>query len=192
MIDKVRSMGMGIARSVKRAAGYSEPAPRQQSISGSARPVTGSQAGKPTHATLPADLRRGVGLADIRVLAFRIRADDQQIAACRLALMRDAGRDHDDISGAQLNRGTVLAAEPDPGGAAGNAEHLVRGAVIMMMPVYPVAPRLGPAMRLEHCLAARREIALAAERPAIKHQRQRRVVRYSAVIGEEMGFDIGR
>ena len=68
----------------------------------------------------------------------------------------------------------------------------MRVAVVMVMAVDAVAPRLGPAIGIEHRLATRREIALAAERAAIKHERQRRIVRYSAVIGEEMGFDAGR
>jgi hypothetical protein len=103
--------------------------------------------------------------------------------------VRDPGRNHDDIAGVQLDAGAVLAAEPHARRAAGNAQHLVRGAVVMMMAVNAVAPRAGPTMGVEHVLAARGEIAVAAERAAIKHERQRWVVRYDAVIGEEMGFN---
>ena len=75
-------------------------------------------------------MRTGFGAAVIGALAARIGADDQQIGARRLALVRDPGRDHDDVAGAQFDGLAVVAAEPHPRGAGGDAQYLMRRAVI--------------------------------------------------------------
>jgi hypothetical protein len=48
-------------------------------------------------------MRTGFGAAVIGALAARIGADDQQIGARRLARVRNPGRDHDDVAGAQFD-----------------------------------------------------------------------------------------
>ena len=68
----------------------------------------------------------------VRAPPARIGTDDKQVRARRLVLVGDAGRDHDDISGAQLDRSAALAAEPQADPTSGNAEHLMRGAMIVM------------------------------------------------------------
>ena len=103
--------------------------------------------------------------------------------------MGDAGRDHDDIAGAQLDRRAALAAEPHADGPGSDAEHLVRGAVIVMVRVDPVAPRRAPAVGGEQRFAVGGRIGAGFERTAVDDQRQRRVVRHVPVIGEQMLFD---
>ena len=74
----------------------------------------------------------GTRTAHIRALPARISADDEEVRARSLVLVGDAGRDHDDISGAQLDRSAALAAEPQADPTSGTAEHLMRGAMIVM------------------------------------------------------------
>ena len=58
--------------------------------------------------------------------------------------MGDAGRDHDNIAGAQLDCRATLAAEPYVDGSGNDAEHLMRGAVIVVVRVDPVSPGRAP------------------------------------------------
>src|SRR5438270_12367353 len=101
----------------------------------------------------------GLGAAQIGALAERVSADDQEVGARRFALVGDPGRDHDDIAGTQFDALPTLATKPDPGLAGGDAEHLMRGAVIVVMRVDAVAPGAGPAMLGEQPLAGRGAVA---------------------------------
>src|SRR5438445_7905286 len=97
----------------------------------------------------------GLGAAEIGALAARIGTDDEEVGARRFALVRDPGRDHDDVAGAQLDGLPALAAEPDPGAARGDPEHFMRGAVVVVMRVDAVAPGIGPSMLRKPPLAGR-------------------------------------
>ena len=130
-----------------------------------------------------------LGLADIGPLAARIGADHQQVAARRLALVRDAGRDHDDIAGRADRRSARPRRRAAPGRCRGRCR----------------APRArccdnGGARRCRCarnrasrcvaniCLAGGGAVAAVRQRAAIDDERQR-AVRHDAVIGEAIGFD---
>src|SRR5690348_16546964 len=131
----------------------------------------------------------GLGAAMVGALAVRIGADNQQIGSRALALMRDPGRDHDDITRAQLDALPAFAAEPHPRRSRRDAEHLMRRAVIVVVPVNAVPPGAGPAVPVEHALAGAGAVALVLQRAAIEDERQR-IVRYGAVIGQMVGLDL--
>src|ERR1051325_9882035 len=131
----------------------------------------------------------GLGAAMVGALAARIGADDQQIRARALALRRAPGRDHDDITRAQLDALPAFAAEPHPRRSRRDAEHLMRRAVIVVVPVDAVPPGTGPAVPVEHALARAGAVALVLQRAAIEDERQR-IVRHSAVIGQMVGLDL--
>src|SRR5947209_7507602 len=80
------------------------------------------------------------GVAQIGALATGIGADHDEIGTGALVFVGNAGRDHDDVAGVQLYRCTALAAEPHANRSGRDPEHLVRGAVIMVVGVNPVAP----------------------------------------------------
>ncbi len=109
----------------------------------------------------------GLGAAMVGALAAWIGADDQQIGARALALMRDPGGDHDDIADLQFDSLPALPAEPHPRRSSRNAEHLMRRAVIMVMPVDAVASSAGPAVPLEHPLAGGGAVAVSLQRAAV-------------------------
>jgi len=95
----------------------------------------------------------------------------------------NTSRDHDDITGAQLHRLPTLAAEPDPNGSSGDAERLVRGAVIVMVRVDPVDPGCAPIIAGKQCLASSRGTGTGFEHGAIDDEGQIRVIRHVSVIG---------
>jgi hypothetical protein len=117
-------------------------------------------------------MRGGFGAAQIGALAARIGADDEEVGARRFAFVRNPGRDHHDIAGAQLDGLPALAAELDPGAACGDAEHFMRRAVVMVLPVDAVAPGIGPAVLGEQPLAGRGAVAAFGQRAAIDDERQ--------------------
>ena len=126
------------------------------------------------------------------MLAARVGADHQEVGAGRFALVRDPGRDHHDIAGGKVDHRAARAAEPYPGIAAGYAEHLVRGAVIMVVGVDAVAPPTTPAVSRKQPLARAGPVGTFGKRRAIDDERQRRVVRHDAVIGKAIGLDLRR
>src|SRR5262249_25954680 len=129
-----------------------------------------------------------LGAAVVGALAARIGADDEKVGACALALVRDAGRNDDDIASVQLDALPVFATEPHACGASRDAEHLMRRAVIVMMAVDAVAPRAGTAVAVEHSLAGGGAVAVLLQRAAIDDKRQR-VVRNDTVVGKAIGLD---
>src|ERR1700730_13683601 len=124
-----------------------------------------------------------------RALPAGIGSDNHQIRARPLALVGNASWDHNDITGAQLNRLAALAAEPDPNGSSGDAERLVRGAVIVMMRVDPVDPGCAPVITGKQRLASSRGTGTGFKHGAIDDQRQIRIIRHMPVVGEEVLFD---
>jgi hypothetical protein len=66
--------------------------------------------------------------------------------------MCETGRDHQRIPGAQHHERALLAAEPRGHPTFIYAEHLVRGAVVVVRRVQPIAPRRGPLVRREPAL----------------------------------------
>src|SRR5260370_110425 len=79
-------------------------------------------------------------------LADGVGAEQEEIGTGALVIVGAAGRDHDDVAGVQLYRCAVLAAEPHPNRPNRDAEHLVRGAVVMVVRVDTVAPSAAPAV----------------------------------------------
>src|SRR5258706_5023662 len=136
-------------------------------------------------------MRARLGAAEVGTLPARIGPDDEKVRARRLALMGDPGRDHDDIAGAQFDGLPALPAEPHRGISGGDAQHLMRRAVVMVMSVDAVAPGAGPAVSGKHRLAGRGAVAAFSQNPAVDHERQR-IVRHDAVIGETIGLDLKR
>ena len=76
-------------------------------------------------------------------------------------------RNHDDITGAQLHRLATLAAQSDADPTGGDAEHLVRAAVIVMTRVDPVFPGAGPTIAIEQRHTARCRIATGFKRATV-------------------------
>src|SRR5215831_6268130 len=63
------------------------------------------------------------GTAHIRALSARVGADDEEVRAGSLILVGDAGRDHDDIAGAQFHCLSALATESHADPTGSDAEH---------------------------------------------------------------------
>ena len=80
---------------------------------------------------------------------MRISANDEEVRARSLVFVGDAGRDHDDIASTQLHVQPTFATEPDADPTGGDAEHLVRAAVIVMMRIDAVLPGARPAIAVE-------------------------------------------
>src|SRR5258707_799831 len=111
-------------------------------------------------------------------------------AMCSAGYVADTRHYVPNVAGPFGNGGeTPYAAEPHPGVAAGDAEHLVGGAVIMMVAVDAVAPGIRPAVLGKHPLAGAGAVAARGQRLAIDDERQCRIVRHDAVIGEAIGLD---
>src|ERR1043166_9150801 len=128
------------------------------------------------HAGDPPDrgvMETGLSAAMVGALAARIGADDQQIRARALALMRDPGRNHDDIARAQLDALSAFAAEPHPRRSRRDAEHLMRRAVIVVVPVDAVPPGTGPAVPVEQALARAGAVALVLPCAAVAGELRR-------------------
>jgi hypothetical protein len=109
-----------------------------------------------------------------------IGADDEEVRARALVFVGDAGRDYDNVAGAQLHRPAALATESHADPTGGDAEHLVRATVIVMMRIDPIPPSAGPPVAVEQRHATRCGIAVGFERAAVDDQRQPRVVRHIA------------
>src|SRR6266567_7605881 len=82
----------------------------------------------------------------------RIGSDHAEILARGQALMSGACRQDGDIAGRNLDLPATVAAEPHPRMAAGNAERLVNGGMVMQIIVDAVAPHLAPAVGAEQSL----------------------------------------
>ena len=117
-------------------------------------------------------------------------ADHEKVRAFPLILVSNAGWDHDDIAGTQLNGLAALATQSHADPTRGDAEHLVRAAVIVMMRIDPILPGAGPTIAIEQRHAARRSIASGFERAAIDDQREPGIIWHPAIIGEPIVFDL--
>src|SRR6516165_2881916 len=101
------------------------------------------------------------------VCGQRNRGDPrQEVRAYAVVLVGEAGRDHDDITSAQLHRLAALATQSHADPTGGDAEDLVRAAVIVMMRIDPVLPGSGPTISIEQRHTPRRGIAVGFERAA--------------------------
>src|SRR6266404_6148258 len=127
--------------------------------------------------------------AHIRVLANRIGANDDQIQARSLVLVRNAGGDHDDVTGLQLHCPAMLAAEPNADRPDDDAEDFMRGAVVVMMRVDAVAPSAAPTVALEQSHASLSGLGAGLKYATVDDQRQPRIVRHAAVTNEQFFFD---
>jgi hypothetical protein len=58
--------------------------------------------------------------------------------------MSNTGGDYDNVASAQFEQLAAFAAKPDSHGSRGNAENLMRCAVIMVMRVDPIDPSSTP------------------------------------------------
>jgi hypothetical protein len=120
--------------------------------------------------------------------ARRIAADHDQVAAIAEPLVAGARRQHDDVAGLQIEVLAPLAAEPHAHLPVCDAEHLVRGRMIMVERKNSGAPLRRPVARGEQPLDLRRPVAAGIERAAIDQHRQLRIIRDRAVVGEAEGF----
>ena len=125
----------------------------------------------------------------VGALPARIGADDQEVRAGSFVVVGHTCRNDDDITGTQLHRLAILATQSDADPTRGDAEHLVRAAVIVMTRIDPVLPGAGPTIAIEQRHTARPGIAAGFERATVDDQRQPGVVRHIAAIGEGIVFD---
>ena len=105
--------------------------------------------------------------AHIGALSARIGADDEEVRARALVFVGDAGRDYDNVAGAELHRPAALATESHADPTGGDAEHLVRAAVIVMTRVDPVFPGAGPTIAIEQRHTARCRITAGFKRATV-------------------------
>src|SRR5215472_574530 len=118
----------------------------------------------------PAVLRSGA--AHVRVLSAGVGAHHHQIGTGSLILVGDAGWYHDDVAGMQFYDRAGFAAEPHPNRAGRDPQHLVCGAVIMVVRVNSVAPTAAPAILGEQLLAVGGASGAGLDRSAIDKHRQ--------------------
>src|ERR1700730_15788631 len=90
--------------------------------------------------------------AEIWTAPVGISADDEKIGARAFLLVADPGRNDDDIARADRDGLALIAAEADACLAFGDAEDLMRSAVIVMIRVDAVAPAAAPAVAREERL----------------------------------------
>src|SRR5258707_7604474 len=93
---------------------------------------------------------------EIRTASVGIGADDEQIGARAFLLVADPGGNDDDIARAHRDRLALVSAEADARRAFGDAENLMRSAVIVMIRVDAVAPAAAPAAAREEGLECAR------------------------------------
>ena len=129
-----------------------------------------------------------VGAAQIPVGTAGIGADHDKAVLGREAAMADAGGDHDGIAGRDLDGGTARATELHARAAGGDAEHFVRGGVIVVEGIDAVDPGVAPSVRREQILDVLR--VAGREGVAIEDERQARVVGNGAVVVQEVLFDL--
>ncbi len=105
--------------------------------------------------------------------------------------MTDTGRDDDDIAGRELNDRPLGPAELHAGAAAGDAQHFVRLAMVVLERVDAVDPGVTPGMVREKRDDEGLGIAGAHQvnRAAVEQQRQARIVGDQAVIAELQHLD---
>ncbi len=108
--------------------------------------------------------------------------------------MAGAGRQDDDVARHDVDLFTLFAAETHRGAPARNRHRLVDGRMIMRIDINTVVPpHIAPAVRREGLFDQLFGVGCPGEidAAAIKHERQLRIVRNPAVIGEFMGDGIG-
>jgi hypothetical protein len=103
----------------------------------------------------------------VGALPARIGADDQEVRAGSFVVVGHTCRNDDDITGTQLHRLAILATQSDADPTRGDAEHLVRAAVIVMTRIDPVLPGAGPTIAIEQRHTARPGIAAGFERATV-------------------------
>ena len=111
----------------------------------------------------------------------------------RQTLMAGAGRQDDDVARHDFDLLAVLAAEAHRGAAAGDAHRLVDHRMIVHIGINAVAPHIAPAVGGEGFLDHVFRIGRAGEvdAAAVKHERQARIVRNAAIVGEYVGDGSG-
>ena len=99
-----------------------------------APPRTGSPVGGPTRAMLAIGARALARFAVLHVgrRAERVGADDAEVGAGAVVLVRDARGDDGDVARQQRDGGAALAAEARGHAALVDAQHLVCGAVVVV------------------------------------------------------------
>src|SRR5947209_7105740 len=124
-----------------------------------------------------ADAANGAVVLTRRTAAFlvfperRIGTDDEQVLAAGEPLMAGAGGQHRHIARFEVEHASAIAAEPHPGAAARDAEHLVDARVVMRVVIDAVAPGLVPSVASEKLLkhGGRIKAVRQPDRAAVKH-----------------------
>jgi len=113
------------------------------------------------------------------LLLDRIAGHDLKVLACLNRAMPGSGRQYNGIAGAQLDFLTMLTTQHHPRRAAGHAEHLVSGGVVVMVVVNRPAPGRRPQMAVEKPFEGFGQIRAGQRQLAIDQHRMRTVGRTS-------------
>jgi len=119
--------------------------------------------------------RRGGGAADVPVFVLRVGADDEEVVGGSDAAVAGSCREHNYVAGVNGDRFAAFAAENQISVAGGEAQHLVRGGVIVMEIVDSVAPLRRPLVGGEEVLHCFCEIVAGWKGVAVEEYRQRTV-----------------
>src|SRR5215469_12349938 len=94
----------------------------------------------------------------IPLASVGVGSDDSKIRARADVLMSHSGWNHDEISSAHLDIFALLAAKSQRCRAVIDAEHLVRGAVVVGKRIDTISPRIAPIVLSESALEHRSAI----------------------------------
>jgi hypothetical protein len=128
---------------------------------------------------------------EIGTLADRITPDDVKVWTTPEVLMPDPGWNHNHVSRFNVRTNADRMAKANQGMPTINAEHLVRGTVVMRERIYAIAPSGSPLVSgIERFDQVRGLFSARPNCSLVNEQRQPRIVRYLASIGELMSFDL--
>jgi hypothetical protein len=126
--------------------------------------------------------RRRRLLTNVPGLVWRVGANHEKVGTGFEPAVSGPGGQYSDVACIDFDFVAVRSAKHEACCAAGKAEHLVSGGVIMVEGIDTVAPLRGPAGAPEDGLVCRRWIvACGIDDAAIEKNRQSRVVRHPAV-----------
>ena len=107
--------------------------------------------------------------------------------------MPGAGGQDGDVAGGDFQRLAFVAAELHARMAAGDAERLVHGGMVVQIIIDAVAPHRAPAMGAEQPLDGFFRVIVGDVHRALVDQERQRIIGYEAVVLEDEGegLDIG-
>ncbi len=133
---------------------------------------------------------RGCLAAKVRVLSGRIATDHQQISARLETAMPGSGREHSDVACGNRHFSTRWSAEQQARPARSESQHLMRGGMVMMKGINPIAPLRRPAVFLEETFQCLRGlfIAFIGHGGAVKKHREIRMIGDAVAGRQQQGF----